>query len=42
LKRSLAEKYNNDKYPYMDGKDAMVKEITKKALEYFKDKKVLD
>jgi GrpB-like predicted nucleotidyltransferase (UPF0157 family) len=35
LKWSLAEKYNNDKYPYMDGKDAMVKEITEKALEWF-------
>jgi GrpB-like predicted nucleotidyltransferase (UPF0157 family) len=35
LKWALAEKYKNDKYPYMDGKDAMVKEITQKALEYF-------
>jgi GrpB-like predicted nucleotidyltransferase (UPF0157 family) len=35
LKWSLAEKYDNDKYPYMDGKDALCKEITEKALEYF-------
>ena len=34
LKWSLAEKFNNDKYPYMDGKDAMVKEITNKALKW--------
>jgi GrpB-like predicted nucleotidyltransferase (UPF0157 family) len=34
LKWSLAEKFNNDRIPYMDGKDAMVKEITKKALKY--------
>lgn len=34
LKWSLAEKYDNDKYPYMDGKDALCKEITEKALEY--------
>ena len=36
LKWSLAEKYDNDKYPYMDGKDALCKEITEKALKYFK------
>ena len=36
LKWALAEKYDNDKYPYMDGKDALVKEITQKALEYYK------
>ena len=34
LKWSLAENFNNDRIPYMDGKDAMCKEITKKALEY--------
>ncbi len=34
LKWSLAEKFNNDRQLYIDGKDAMVKEITKKALEY--------
>jgi GrpB-like predicted nucleotidyltransferase (UPF0157 family) len=33
LKWALAEKYNNDKYPYMEGKDALVKEITEKALQ---------
>ena len=33
LKWSLAEKFNNDRYAYMDGKDALVKEITEKALE---------
>lgn len=38
LKWALAKKFNNDKYPYMDGKDAMVKEITKKALKTFKGK----
>ena len=32
LKWELAEKYSKDKYPYMDGKDAMVKEILAKAL----------
>jgi GrpB-like predicted nucleotidyltransferase (UPF0157 family) len=39
LKWVLAEKYDNDKYPYMDGKDAMVKEITRKALEWSKHKR---
>ncbi len=38
LKWALAEKYNNDKYPYMDGKDAMCKEITEKALAYLENK----
>jgi GrpB-like predicted nucleotidyltransferase (UPF0157 family) len=38
LKWSLAEKFNNDRYPYMDGKDAMCKEITEKALEYLAKK----
>jgi GrpB-like predicted nucleotidyltransferase (UPF0157 family) len=37
LKWSLAEKFDNDKYPYMNGKDVMVKEITRKALEYFQN-----
>jgi len=32
LKWSLAEKFDNDRYAYMDGKDSMVKEITEKAL----------
>ena len=32
LKCSLAEKFDNDVYAYMDGKDALVKEITEKAL----------
>ena len=36
LKWLLCEKHNNDRQLYMDGKDAMVKEITKKALEYKK------
>jgi GrpB-like predicted nucleotidyltransferase (UPF0157 family) len=39
LKWELCEKFNNDRQLYMDGKDAMVKEITKKALEYSKKKK---
>ena len=37
LKWALAEKFNNDKYPYMDGKDALCKEITAKALDYLQD-----
>ena len=32
LKWSLAEQFDNDVYAYMDGKDALVKEITEKAL----------
>ena len=32
LKWSLAEKFDNDANAYMDGKDALVKEITAKAL----------
>ena len=36
LKWSLAEKFNNDRQLYIDGKDAMVKEITKKALKPLK------
>ena len=36
LKWSLAEKFDNDKYPYMDEKAALCEEITGKALEYFK------
>ena len=35
LKWSLAEKFDNDKYPYMDEKAAFYEEITGKALEYF-------
>jgi GrpB-like predicted nucleotidyltransferase (UPF0157 family) len=38
LKMELAEKYANDKYPYMDGKDALVQEILAKALVWYKDK----
>ena len=34
LKWALAEAFDNDKYPYMDGKDTLVKEIAEKALEY--------
>jgi len=34
LKWELAEKFNNDRQLYIDGKDAMVKEITEKALKY--------
>ena len=34
LKWLLAEKFNNDRKSYIDGKDAMCKEITEKALEY--------
>ena len=36
LKWSLAEKFDNDKYPYMDEKAALCEEITGKALEYFR------
>jgi len=36
LKWSLAEKFDNDKYPYMDGKAALCEEITEKALEQIK------
>ena len=38
LKWSLAKKFNNDRQFYIDGKDAMCKEITKKALKRFKGK----
>lgn len=37
LKWALAEAFDNDKYPYMDGKDTLVKEITQKALEWAKN-----
>jgi GrpB-like predicted nucleotidyltransferase (UPF0157 family) len=37
-KWSLAEKFNNDRQLYIDGKDAMVKEITEKALKTFERK----
>jgi GrpB-like predicted nucleotidyltransferase (UPF0157 family) len=33
LKWFLAEKFNNDRQLYIDGKDALVKEITEKALK---------
>ena len=36
LKWSLAEKYNNDRQAYMDGKAALCREITEKALEHSK------
>lgn len=36
LKWSLAEKFNNDKYPYMDGKAALCEEITEKAMKLYK------
>jgi|WetSurMetagenome_2_1015567.scaffolds.fasta_scaffold520525_1 GrpB-like predicted nucleotidyltransferase (UPF0157 family) len=38
LKMELAARFDNDKYPYMDGKDAMVKEILARALAWYKDK----
>jgi GrpB-like predicted nucleotidyltransferase (UPF0157 family) len=38
LKWELAEKYANDKYPYMDGKNALVKEILAKALAWYENK----
>ena len=38
LKWSLCEKFNNDRQAYMDGKDAMVKDITKKSIEYYNTK----
>jgi GrpB-like predicted nucleotidyltransferase (UPF0157 family) len=34
LKWALAEAFDNDKYPYMDGKDTLVKEIIAKALDW--------
>jgi len=34
LKWSLAEQFNNDRALYIDGKDAMVKEITEKAMKF--------
>jgi GrpB-like predicted nucleotidyltransferase (UPF0157 family) len=40
LKWHLAEMYDNDKYPYMDGKDAMVREITSKALVWVESRGV--
>jgi GrpB-like predicted nucleotidyltransferase (UPF0157 family) len=36
FKWSLAEKFNNDREKYMDGKDAMVKEITEKDMEQYR------
>jgi GrpB-like predicted nucleotidyltransferase (UPF0157 family) len=38
LKWSLCEEFNNDREAYMGGKDAMVKDITKKAMEYKKSR----
>jgi GrpB-like predicted nucleotidyltransferase (UPF0157 family) len=38
LKWALAEKFNNDRQLYIDGKDAMCKEITEKALKIYKGK----
>jgi len=38
LKWELAEKFNNDKQLYIDGKDTLVKEITQKALEELRGK----
>ncbi len=34
LKWELAEKFDNDRRLYIEGKDALVKEITRKALKY--------
>jgi GrpB-like predicted nucleotidyltransferase (UPF0157 family) len=34
LKWALAEAFDNDKFPYMDGKDTLVREILEKALKY--------
>ncbi|MEE6451444.1 GrpB family protein [Gottfriedia acidiceleris] len=39
LKARLAEKFPKDIYGYMDGKDAFVKEIERKAIEWRKKKK---
>ena len=36
LKRSLAEEFNNDREAYMEGKAALCKEITERALEHSK------
>ncbi|MEE8418994.1 MAG: GrpB family protein [Dehalococcoidales bacterium] len=36
LKWSLAEKFDNDREPYMEGKAALCQEITEKALEHSK------
>jgi GrpB-like predicted nucleotidyltransferase (UPF0157 family) len=38
LKWSLTEKFNNDRKSYMDGKAALCREITEKALEYLAEK----
>jgi len=37
LKWSLAEKFDNDREAYMDGKAALCREITEVALEHLKD-----
>ena len=41
LKWSLADKFDNDRIPYMDGKAALCREITEKALEYISGKQRL-
>jgi GrpB-like predicted nucleotidyltransferase (UPF0157 family) len=38
VKWSLAEKFNNDRQAYMDGKAALCREITEKALAYLSEK----
>jgi len=37
LKWSLAEKFDNNREAYMDGKSALCREITEVALEHSKD-----
>ncbi|QSO55075.1 GrpB family protein [Alicyclobacillus curvatus] len=39
LKRELAEKFPNDIQAYMDGKDALVKDIEKKAVAWYQGQK---
>jgi GrpB-like predicted nucleotidyltransferase (UPF0157 family) len=39
LKRELAEKFPNDIQAYMDGKDALVKDIEKKAVAWYQGKR---
>ena len=38
LKRELAQKFPNDARAYMDGKDALVKEIEKRALTWYQER----
>lgn len=40
LKWSLAERHDNDRQAYMDGKDALVKDIIRRALAEFGSKRV--